>query len=267
MKTLFSIILTTIIVLSAGILLSQNTESSGQDAAALSKKAANPIANMISIPVQLNLNFGVGDYDRSSQVFNVMPVLPFKMFNWNVINRIIVPFINKPDNAETGSTFGVGNTNYSMLFVPPPKEKFQWGFGPAFNIPTASDPHLGGDAFGIGPAFVALFLSGHWVAGITFNHTWSYKTDDLNSFFAQYFITYNIKEGWYVNTNPMVTSNWNAPSGEEWTVPFGAGGGKVFVAGSQAMKLQAQAYVNVIAPPGAPDWTLQIQYVLLFPHK
>ena len=106
-------------------------------------------------------------------------------------------------------------------------------------------------------------MTGHWVAGATFNHTWSYKTDDLNSFFAQYFITYNIKKGWYVNTNPMITSNWNAPEGEQWTVPFGAGGGKVFVAGKQPMKLQAQAYVNAVAPPGAPDWTLQIQYVLL----
>ena len=65
----------------------------------------------------------------------------------------------------------------------------------------------------------------------------------------------------------MVTSNWNAKEGEEWTVPFGAGGGKVFHAGKQAMKLQAQVYYNAIAPTGAPDWTMQIQFVLLFPHK
>ena len=267
MKKTFLLIVPFVFLVLIGQVYAQDGPQNTHDPSELSKKAANPIANMISVPVQLNLNFGVGDYDRSSQVFNIMPVLPFKMFSWNVINRIIVPVINKPDNAETGSTFGLGNTNYSMLFVPPPKEKFQWGFGPAFNIPTSSDPHLGGDAFGLGPAFIALFLTGHWVAGVTFNHTWSYKTDDLNSFFAQYFITYNIKNGWYINTNPMVTSNWNAPSGEEWTVPFGAGGGKVFVAGSQAMKLQTQVYFNVIAPPGAPDWTLQIQYVLLFPHK
>ena len=54
---------------------------------------------------------------------------------------------------------------------------------------------------------------------------------------------------------------------DEWTVPVGAGGGKVFHAGKQAMKLQVQAYYNVIAPSGAADWTVQIQYVLLFPHK
>ena len=235
---------------------------------ALAKEAANPIANLISLPMQFNMNFGIGDYDRTSQVFNIMPVLPFKLFSWNVINRVIIPIKNVPDNAEDGSTFGLGNTNYSMLFIPPIKAgtTFQWGFGPAFNIPTATSNRLGVNDFAIGPAIIALVTPGNWVAGITANQVWSYREgSDVNQTFIQYFITYNISKGWYVNTNPMLVANNNAPEGEKWLVPVGLGGGKVFKAGSQPMKLQAQVYVNVVKPSGAADWTFQIQYVLLFP--
>jgi hypothetical protein len=234
---------------------------------ALAKKSANPIANMISVPMQLNINFGVGEYNRSSLALNFMPVLPFKFFNWNVINRIILPVISRPDDTETGSYSGIGNINYSMLFVPPPKGIFQYGFGPAFNIPTLSNPEIGRDVFSMGPAIIALLMPGKWVMGFTANQTWSYYPGKpYSTLFLQYFVTYNIKKGWYVNTNPIVTADWTAPEGEQWLVPVGAGGGKVFHAGKQAMRLQAQGYYNVVAPTGSGEWTLQIMYVLLFPR-
>lgn len=268
MKNLVSIILMLSFILSTGNLMSQDDASTSEDAAALAKQAANPIANMISVPMQYNLNFNVGKYNRTAHVFNIMPVLPFKMFNWNVINRIIIPIVNSPDTTETGNYFGLGNINYSMLFVPPPGKIFQWGFGPAFNIPTRSSSNLGVNAFAMGPAVIFLFMLEKWVIGITANHVWTYANDEsLNSTFIQYFITYNIKDGWYVNTNPMMTANWYAPEGDEWVIPLGAGGGKVFSVRKQSMKLQAQLYYNVVAPPGSADMTVQIQYVLLFPHK
>lgn len=268
MKIIVRLFLGVLVLMSTLEIQSQDDGSMQASAQELAQQAANPIANMISVPMQLNLNFGVGEYNRPAQVFNIMPVLPFKMFKWNVINRIILPIVNTPDTTETGNYFGAGNINFSMLFVPPPGKKFQWGFGPAFNIPTRSSENLGSDAFAMGPAIIALFMTGHWVAGATANHVWTFANDkNFNQTFIQYFITYNIKNGWYVNTNPIITANWNAPEGNEWTVPLGAGGGKVFHAGKQAMKLQAQYYYNVVHPPLAANWTLQIQYVLLFPHK
>lgn len=234
----------------------------------LAKKAANPIANLISLPFQLNINLNIGDYDRTGTVLNIMPTIPFSVSSWNVINRIIIPVRNAPDNAETGSTSGLGNTNYSMMFVPPRHDgsTFQWGFGPAFNIPTASDDRLGVNDFAIGPAIIALVTPGNWVMGITANNVWSYREgSNVNQTFIQYFITYNIANGWYINTNPMLTANQNALGGAEWIIPVGAGGGKVFKAGGQPMKLQAQFYYNVERPTGIADWTFQVQYVLLFP--
>ena len=41
---------------------------------ALAKKSANPIANMISVPFQYNVQFGIGEYNRTAHVLNIMPI-------------------------------------------------------------------------------------------------------------------------------------------------------------------------------------------------
>ena len=243
-------------------------DSKEEDAAALAKQTANPIANLISIPIQGNFGFGFGDYDRTRTLVNIQPVIPFRLSSKvNVINRIIIPLMYLPDNAESGGTSGIGNINYSMFFVPSKAGKFTWGIGPAFNIPTLTDDKLGANHFGIGPTAVGLLMLDKWVVGATFNRLWSYNGSSVNSFFGQYFITYNIKKGWYVNTNPNIVANFNAPDGEQWTVPFGLGGGKVTHFGSQPVKLQAQYYYNVVRPTVSAKSTLMLTMVFLFPPK
>jgi hypothetical protein len=55
--------------------------------AELAKKAQNPIANMISVPLQNNTNFGIGPYNRNQNVLNIQPVLPASLGSWNLINQ------------------------------------------------------------------------------------------------------------------------------------------------------------------------------------
>jgi hypothetical protein len=224
---------------------------------------------MITVPFQFNLNFGMGDNNRYGTVLNLQPTLPFRLSNnWNVVNRIILPLIQKPLDSSSGSTFGTGNINMSMFLTPANTGKLIWGVGPAFNIPTSSSSQLGGDAFGIGPSVVVMLMTGHhWAFGFNANQTWSYKTSEHSSFFGQYMIIYNIKKGWYVNMMPTITADFKAPAGEEWTVPVGAGGGKVQNFGHQPIKLQLQAYYNVVKPTGGAKWTLQAMVILLFPKK
>jgi hypothetical protein len=200
------------------------------DQAALAKAAANPLANMISLPFQFNFNFDQGPYERYGTVMNFEPVLPFRLSKtWNVVTRTIIPVLQRPDmDSESSSTSGIGNTNFNAFFVPKPIGIFTYGFGLTMNIPTATAPELGVDAFGIGPTVVFLFMPGKWVLGATAGWTLAYKspdgTDALNSLFAQYFITVNLKKGWFINTTPTITANFNA-EGEVWTIPVGAGVG------------------------------------------
>ena len=43
---------------------------------ALQKATQNPVADLISVPLQNNSNFGIGSYDRTQNVLNIQPVIP-----------------------------------------------------------------------------------------------------------------------------------------------------------------------------------------------
>lgn len=88
---------------------------------------------------------------------------------------------------------------------------------------------------------------------------------DVNQFLFQYFIHYNLPEGWYISVAPIITANWEADSDNTWTVPFGGGVGKIFKIGKQPLNAQVQGFYNVISPDNGPDWTLRLQLQFLFP--
>jgi len=65
-----------------------------EEASDLAKKTQNPVSDLISVPVQSNVNFGYGPRDNTQLIINVQPVVPFKLGNeWNLITRTIVPLI------------------------------------------------------------------------------------------------------------------------------------------------------------------------------
>ena len=57
----------------------------------LAKKSHNPTANMISLPLQNNTNFGAGPQDATtSNDFNIQPVYPLGVGNLTLSNHIAV---------------------------------------------------------------------------------------------------------------------------------------------------------------------------------
>jgi hypothetical protein len=72
---------------------------------------------------------------------------------------------------------------------------------------------------------------------------------------------------WYLTSAPIITANWEADSGNRWTVPFGGGVGKIFKIGEQPINAQVTAYYNVEKPDYGADWQLRLQLQFLFPKK
>jgi hypothetical protein len=259
----------------------QQTASSGQDqdddkptssTEALQKATQNPVANLISVPVQDNTNFGVGPFDRNQNVLNIQPVIPIHLTkDWNLIARIIQPIVWQPFPAQpTGGQFGFGDMNPSFFISPAKPKKVIWGVGPAFVIPTATSPYLGQGKFSIGPSFVALAQPGHWTLGALVNNVWSVAGSDgrpaVNQMLLQYFVNYNMKKGWYLTSSPILTANWNASSGNVWTVPFGGGVGRIMKLGFQPVNITAQFYGNAAYPAGGSPWGMRLQIAFLFPQ-
>jgi len=253
------------------LVLLAGTAAAQDDTAELAKKAQNPVANMISVPFQANINFGLDPYGRTQGILNIQPVLPIRLSeNWNLITRTIVPVIYQPDTwADSGSTGGLGDIQASFFFSPAQPGKVIWGVGPALQLPTGTNAMLTQGKWGLGPSFVALTMPGHWVLGVISSNVWSVggqeDREDVNQFLLQYFINYNLPKGWYLTSAPILTANWKAEAGEKWVVPFGGGVGKIFRVGKQPMNGSIGAYYNAEKPDGGPDWQLRVMLVLMYP--
>lgn len=79
------------------------------------------------------------------------------------------------------------------------------------------------------------------------------------------FVNYNLKKGWYLSSSPVVSANWQAASGNVWTVPVGGGVGRVFRLGFQPVNVAAQFYSNAAHPRNGSSWSMRLQIAFLFP--
>ena len=256
----------------------------------IAKASQNPVANMISVPLENNYMWRAGpDKDTTVNVLNIKPVLPVKFSeNWNLINRAIMPVIYRESisgqvtiptegghfiaNGILDSKTGGGDLLYQGFFSPANPGKVIWGLGPAISIPVGAD-QFSSNKWSAGPAAVVLTMPGHWVVGALIQNIWSFagksSAENVNAFTFQYFLNYNIPDsgGWYLTSTPVITANWKEDSDNKWTVPFGGGAGRVFKIGKQHVNTKLQGFYtpSSLRPDGASDWNLQFSFTFLFP--
>lgn len=104
----------------------------------LAKQLSNPIADLITLPFQLNYDEGFGPGgDGTKTNINFQPVIPFSLnANWNVISRTIVPLVYQDDVIPDDAEFGIGNVLRIFFFSPkePTRIGWVWGVGPVAQI-------------------------------------------------------------------------------------------------------------------------------------
>jgi len=85
-------------------LATQETPAAATNSDALRNAAQNPVASLISVPIQENFNFNIGPADRTQNVLNIQPVIPLSVSkNWNLIVRWITPVIYQPTSVPQES--------------------------------------------------------------------------------------------------------------------------------------------------------------------
>ena len=240
---------------------------------ALAKAAQNPLAAMISMPFQNYTNFNIGPDNDTQNVLLFQPVMPFDLNDdWVIIGRTIIPITTQPGSLTgDGTKTGLGNTQVVPYFSP--KETFHdwiWGVAPVLMLP-ASNTNYGSKEWGGGLSALAVKMPGKWVIGGVLTQIWAPSGDEspqINSTTLQYFVNYNLADGWYLSSAPIMTYNWHAKSGDRWNVPIGGGGGKIFHWGKQPINFSLRAYTNVVKPTdNSSDWTLQTTLTWMFPKK
>jgi len=241
----------------------------------LAKKLSNPISDLVSVPFQFNWDNGVGTEDDLRFILNVQPVVPFTLNeNWNLIGRWIVPFVSQPELAPgSGTTFGTGDIVASGFFSPSNSSGgLTWGVGPVCSLPTTTDPLLGSGKWSAGPTAVALKQQGPWTYGGLVNHlvdvadTGDPERSDVNQSFLQPFLAFTTKQAVTYNVSSEATANWEASSGEEWTIPINVNVSKITKFGPFPLSLGGGAGYFIESPPGGPEWKLRFQATILLPR-
>jgi hypothetical protein len=251
------------------------TQSSHESASEgeLAKKTQNPVADLISVPIQNNFNFNAGPYNQTQTVINIQPVIPITLNeDFNLITRTILPVVDQPDPVTNTSQFGLGNLNTTLFLSPSKSKAVTWGVGPIFGFPTKTNDLLGSNTFTIGPSAVVVAMPKHWVIGTLANQQWSIgdaaPSQRVSAMLIQPFINYNLPEGWYLTSAPVITANWEAfgdNSSGRWVIPIGGGFGKIVKTGGPPLNMNLQGYYNVVNPEQGSDWQLRFTVALLFP--
>jgi len=162
------------------------SQQDGEGAADLAKELTNPVADLVTAPIQMNIDGDIGpEGDGTKITTNVQPLIPFDTDeNRNLITQTIVPVIYQDDVFPgAGSQFGLGDISFTAFLWPkrPTAGGLTWGAGPVLLMPTATDSRLGAKKWGAGPAAVGLLLRGPWTMGMLANHVWSLAGDERPS--------------------------------------------------------------------------------------
>ncbi len=241
------------------------------DAGEVAKKLANPVAAMISLPIQGNYQSNIGANDEGSQwLMNVQPVIPFGLNDdWNLISRTIIPFISKDTGIAGQDRINVVGDIVQSVWASPKalsENGWIWGAGAAFLLPSDSD--LSAKKWGVGPTGLALKQDGPWTYGGLFNHIWSVAgsdtvTTNVNQTFIQPFLTYITPEAVTIALSTESTYDWK---NEQWTVPVNLVVTKVMKIGSQIISVGGGVTYWAEAPTNGPEgFGVRLLFTFIFP--
>ena len=247
-------------------------EQQGGDAG-LAQELTNPLADLVTIPVQINYDGNIGQQDDGWKLqANIQPVIPFELSkDLTLLTRTILPVIYQDDIFPgEGSQFGLGDTSVSLFLAPKPTPGgLIWGVGPILLLPTATDSLLGAKKWGAGPTAVALTMRGPWTVGALASHVWSFAGDkeriDISNSFMQPFVAYTMPSALTLSVQSETTYNWEI---EKWSVPVNVAVAKLVRWGKLPVSLQAGVGYWLESPaPAAEGWRFRFQANFVLPKS
>ena len=252
-------------------ILPAHADEAGDDSLAM--QLSNPVAALISVPLQFNYDQDIGPVDEGDRwLLNVQPVIPFSLNDeWNLISRTILPVVSQSDIFPgAGTQTGTGDVVQSVFFSPkaPTASGWIWGAGPVLLLPTGSNDLLTTDKWGAGPTAVVLKQTNGWTRGLLANHLWSFAGEDnradVNATFLQPFLTYTTPTRWTFGLNTESTYDWE---NEQWSVPVNVTASNLLRIGNQLVSIAGGVRYWLDSPDsGAEGVGFRITVTLLFPR-
>jgi hypothetical protein len=237
-----------------------SSPSGGIDKVEIAKKLANPIANMISIPLQYEYSRGVGaNQAGSEQTLLFQPVMPFDLGGGDsFIVRPIVAGVREVNvQGASGSPFsgyGIASVTIESFYAPNTNSSWIWGVGPYLQSPSGNSGKFGSQQTGAGVTAVVLNRKGPWTYGLLGYQSWEVGGNPAfgtqNNLYGQPFLAYTTKEAWTFSTNMEALYNYDT---RRTSNPLYAGVSKVAVIGGLPFSFSAGPMYYVSNTPAGPS--------------
>ena len=254
------------LVVGAPMLLSPLCANAAEDDEALQKKLANPVSDLVTVPLQFTTTLHAGLNELPQHTLNIQPVYPTQIGGgWSLIHRLIVPVLSTPAAAPGQERKnGLGDIVYEGFFSPAPAGGLVWGAGPILQMRTASDDRLGTGKWSVGPAVVALQQEGRWSLGALVTQLWSFagadNRENVSQMQIQPIVNYRLSAQHAIAYTGTIVADWKRDSGNRWTVPLGA----TYSILTKPLGFVPVNYIvgggrNVVRPDLAGDWFFRLQ--------
>jgi len=242
------------------------------DSAEIAQKLTNPLAAMISVPLQNWFDFNLGPHeDGFRYTMEAQPVYPMQISkDWNLLSRTTIPVVYQQDVTGQTTQAGLSDSTEALFLSPVHTKSIVWGAGPVFLIPTGTNGLLSTRKFGIGPTAVVLKHKGRTNAGLLASQVWSVAGSASHPYvsqtYAQPFFAYTTTKAWTFAATSYDTYNWTAG---RWTAivnPLRVS--KLLKLGPQRLSVGGALRCTVTSPQYQPKGCgLEFTVTLVYPAK
>jgi hypothetical protein len=169
--------------------------------------------------------------------------------------------------GAVGFDISYGSTNENGLIT---------SLGIANILPTSEDMSARRGQWLIGPEFALGQVTSWGLIGMRVKHLTNIDGEgeqelgklDTNETTLKLFFAYALGNGWSIESNPVILYDWEAVSGNEWSVPVGAGVSKTLMFGRVPTKLAFEIQ-NFVASPDrfGPEWLFRFSLTPVISSK
>jgi hypothetical protein len=230
------------------------------DKVGIAKKLANPIANMISVPLQYEFSRGVGrNQGGSEQTLLFQPVMPFNLGGGDTfIVRPIVAGVREVSvqgaSGQPYSGYGIASVTIESFYAPNTNSSWIWGIGPYAQSPSGNSGKFGSQQTGAGVTGVVLNRQGPWTYGLLGYQSWEVGGNPAfgtqNNLYGQPFLAYTNKKALTVTANMEALYNYDT---RRTSNPLYVGASQLVIIGGVPFSFGAGPMYYVSNTPGGPS--------------
>jgi len=245
-----------------------SSEKSAEEIAAELRNPATPMSTMVtkweyrtydgSLP-------GADDQSGASMLFQPAFPIPLgdgKVFAFRPAIPVLfdTPYFNPTQGQFDETSTTIGDIGFDLMVG----KKFESGLvllgGMVGTLPWASDDHVSANQYRLGAEALVMTLQSWGAVGALVSHQWNVggygsNKEDYSTTAINYIYAYSLGEGMQISAGPIATYNWEAESGDRWSVPVGVGLYKTVVMGGMPWKLGVEVQKYVVKPDiFSADW-------------